>query len=64
MGLISFIVLCVVLGLIVYLVTTYLPLDQKIKLIIIWATVFVLLLVFLQATGVLGNFDVMIPRIR
>ncbi len=64
MGLLAFILLCVVIGLVVWLVNTYLPIPQQIKTVITVAAVVVLVLVLLQAMGIFSGADVMIPRIR
>lgn len=60
MGLIEFIVLCAVLGLVAYLVTTYVPMPAPIKTIIIVAVALVLLLILVRA--LIG--DVSMPRLR
>lgn len=63
MGILAFIIMCCVLGLVVWLVNTYLPIPQQIKTIILVAVIIVIILVLLQAMGILGG-DMMIPRIR
>jgi uncharacterized protein YhhL (DUF1145 family) len=63
MGIIEFIILCVVLGVIVWLVNKYAPIPQEIKTIILVAVIIVLIVVLLKATGILGGADVQIPRI-
>lgn len=60
MGLIEFILIAVVIGLIVWVVTTYLPLPAPFPTIILVVAVVVLLLVLVRAMG----FDMPIPRIR
>jgi hypothetical protein len=60
MGLIEFIVLAAVLGVLVYLLTTYVPMPQPIKTVIIVAVVLVLVLVLIR--GLVG--DIQIPRLR
>lgn len=65
MSLIGFIILCVLVGLVVYLVTTFLPIPQQIKTIILIAACVVLVLILLQALGLFDRgFDVRLPRIR
>ena len=49
MGLIEFIVLAVVLGLVMYLIQTYVPLPQPIKIIILVAICLVLLLILVRS---------------
>lgn len=60
MGLLEFVVLCVVVGLIVYLVNTLLPIPQAIKTVIVAVAVVVLVVIFLRA--LVG--DIQIPRLR
>jgi uncharacterized protein YhhL (DUF1145 family) len=64
MGLIEFILLCVVVGLVVWAVNTFLPLPQPIKTIIMVAAVVVLIFILLRAMGVFGGADIAIPRVR
>ena len=64
MGIIEFILLAVVVGLVVWLVNTYAPIPQQIKTVILVAAIVVLVLVFLRALGVLSVGDVAIPRVR
>jgi uncharacterized protein YhhL (DUF1145 family) len=64
MGLIEFILLCVVVGLVVWAVNTFLPLPQPIKTIILVAAILVLLFVLLRAMGIFGGADIAIPRVR
>jgi len=60
MGLIEFIILAAVLGLVVYLVTTYIPMPQPVRTVIVVAVVLVLVLILLRA--IVG--DLTIPRLR
>ena len=60
MGLVEFIFVAVILGLIVYFVNTYLPIPAPIKTIIMVVAVLVVLLILIRAVG----FDVPIPRYR
>jgi hypothetical protein len=57
MSLISLIVVLVVLGLIMWLVNTYLPLDGNIKKVLNIAVLIVVVLWLLQVFGVLGSID-------
>ena len=49
MGLIEFIVLAVVLGLVAYMIQTYVPIPQPIKTIIVVAICLVLLLILVRS---------------
>lgn len=60
MGLIEFIVLATVLGVLVYLLTTYIPMPAPIKNLIVIAVVVVLILILVRA--LVG--DVALPRLR
>ena len=64
MGILEFIILCVVLGLVVWLVNTYLPIPQAIKTVILVAVIVLLVVVLLRAMGIFSGADVQIPRIR
>jgi len=61
MVIIQFILICVVIGLVVWLVNTYLPLPVQIKQLIVIAAVVLLVLVLLGAMG-LFTYDIQIPR--
>lgn len=62
MGIIEFVILCVVLGLVVW-GTTFLPLPAPIHQVILVAVVILLIFVLLRAMGVLSGADVQIPRL-
>lgn len=64
MSIIGFILLCVVLGLIVWLINTYVPLPAPIQTIILVAVIIVLIVVLLNALGIVGLSDTQIPRLR
>ena len=64
MGILEFIILCVVLGLVVWLVNTYLPIPQAIKTVILVAVIILLVVVLLRAMGIFSGADVQIPRVR
>jgi uncharacterized protein YhhL (DUF1145 family) len=64
MGIIEFIVLALVLGLIVWLINTYAPIPQQVKTLILVAVIIVLLLVLLRAMGIFSGGDMQIPRVR
>jgi hypothetical protein len=54
MTLIGLIVTLVIIGLILWLINNYLPMDQKIKTILNVAVVIVVILWLIQAFGLLG----------
>ncbi len=58
---IQLILLLAVVGFIVYLITTYIPMPQVIKTVI-YVIVAVVLIIYLM--GVLGVGDIPIPRLR
>lgn len=60
MGLIEFIILVAILGVIVWLLVTYIPMPEPFSKIIIFIAVLVVILVLLRALG----FDIAIPRLR
>lgn len=64
MGLIQFFILCLVVGLVVWLIHAYTPIPPAIKQLILIVAIIVLVLVLLSAMGILGGFDVPIPRVR
>ena len=57
MSLISLIVILVVVGVILWLVNTYIPMDAKIKSILNVIVVIVVVLWLLQVFGILGNMN-------
>lgn len=63
MGIIEFIVLALVLGLIVWLIWAKTPIPMVFKQIILWVVVIVLVVLLLHAFGVIGK-DIQIPKIR
>lgn len=63
MGIISFLILAAILGVIAWALVTYVPMPAPVKTIIIIAVCLVLVLVLLQAMGVLDS-DIAIPRIH
>lgn len=62
MGIIQFILLCVVVGIVVWLVLK-LPLPAPIKTVILWGAVAVLVLILCSALGLFGH-DIQIPKLR
>jgi len=61
MGLIEFILLCVVVGFVDWLVIKYTPIPDAIKNVIVIASVVVLVIILLSALGVFRH-DIAIPR--
>lgn len=57
MSLISLIIILAVVGLIVWAVTTYIPMDAGIKKLILIVAIVACVLYVLQAFGVLGSMD-------
>ncbi len=55
MSLVSLVVVLIVVGVILWLINTYIPMDAKIKKILNVVVVIVVILWLLQAFGVLGN---------
>jgi hypothetical protein len=54
MTLIGLIVTLVIIGLLLWLINTYIPMDQKIKTILNVAVVIIVILWLIQAFGLLG----------
>jgi hypothetical protein len=54
MSLLSILILLIVVGVVLYLINNYLPLDGKIKTIINWVVVIVIVIFLLKAFGVWG----------
>ena len=55
MSLVSLVVVLVIVGVILWLINTYIPMDAKIKKILNVVVVIVVIIWLLQAFGVLGN---------
>ncbi|SDC98675.1 hypothetical protein SAMN05444678_107206 [Sphingomonas sp. YR710] len=55
MSLISLLIVLIVVGVLLWLVNTYIPMDSKIKSILNAVVVIVVILWLLQAFGVLGS---------
>ena len=64
MGLFEFFVICIVVGVVVYLINAFIPMDANIKRLITIAAIVVLVLIFLNAMGLFGIRDPQIPRLR
>ena len=63
MTLLSLIVLFVAVGLVLYLITRYIPMEPAIKNLLVIAVVIILVLYLLSATGLLGPLNVPIGRL-
>jgi len=61
---ISLIVTLVIVGVLLYLVNAYIPMDGKIKNILNVVVVICVILYLLYAFGILGGADVPVPQIR
>ena len=57
MSLVSLVVVLVIVGVILWLINTYIPMDAKIKKILNVVVIIVVILWLLQAFGVLGNIQ-------
>ena len=57
MSLINLVIVLIVVGVLLWLVNTYIPMDQKIKKILNIVVVIVVVLWLLQGFGVLGSLD-------
>jgi len=65
MSLISLVVTLIVVGVLLWLVNTYIPMDGKIKKILNIVVVVVVVLWLLVAFGVLGHVgDIRVPRVQ
>ena len=57
MSLVSLVVVLVIVGVILWLINSYIPMDAKIKKILNVVVVIVVIIWLLQAFGVLGNIN-------
>lgn len=57
MSLVSLVVVLVIVGVILWLINSYIPMDAKIKKILNVVVVIVVIIWLLQAFGVLGNIQ-------
>lgn len=55
MSLITVIIVLVVVGVILYLINKYVPMDAKVKTILNWAIVIILIIWLLRAVGLFSN---------
>lgn len=63
MGIIEFMVIAVVIGLVIWAIHAFTPIPVQIKKVILWAGILVIVLLLLNALGIVGK-DWNIPRIR
>jgi ABC-type long-subunit fatty acid transport system fused permease/ATPase subunit len=63
MSLIHLVVTLIVVGVLLWVVNSYVPMDKKIKSILNGVVVIVVVLWLLYAFGVLGHLDIRIPRV-
>lgn len=64
MGILSYIVLVLVIGLVVYVIRRWAPIEPQFQTIILWAGVIFCVLVLVYALGVLPvGWDAQIPRV-
>jgi hypothetical protein len=65
MSLISLVVTLIVVGVLLWLINTYIPMDAKIKNILNIVVVIVVVLWLLSAFGILGHGgDIKVPQMR
>ncbi len=64
MTVIGIVVLIVVIGLVAWLVNTYIPIPQPFKTMITVILIIVALLVTLNAFGILGDLHTSVPHLR
>ena len=62
---VSLVITLIVIGVLLWLVNTYIPMDGKIKQILNIVVVIFVILWLLQAFGVIGHFnEVPVPQVR
>lgn len=62
MSLVSIIIVFVIVGLILYLINTFIPMEGNVKKLMNIAVILILVLWLLQATGLISSLDVI--RVR
>lgn len=62
MSLISLIITLIVVGVLLWLVNTYIPMDPKIKQVLNIVVIIVVVLWLLNVFGVLGSMNMQVPR--
>lgn len=63
MTLISLVVTLMIVGILLWVINTYIPLDPKIKQIINVVVIICVVIWLLRVFGILGAFDVPVPRV-
>jgi len=63
MGLIQFLILCVIVGAIVWAIWSFTPIPAPFKKLIMWVAIVVLVLILCNALGLL-NKDIAIPKVH
>lgn len=63
MGIIQYFLICLVIGVVVWLIHAYTPIPKIFKTIILWAGVIVCIVLLASAFGLLGN-DIAIPKLK
>lgn len=63
MGLLQFLILALVVGLVVWAIWSFTPIPIQFKKLILWVAIIVLILIFCAALGIFGH-DVKIPSFR
>lgn len=65
MPLITLILVMVVIGVVMYLINTYVPMDPRVKRLLNWTVILLLIIWVLQLFGLLGYLGVVtVPRIH
>lgn len=63
MGILEYFLICLVVGVAIYLIHRFAPIPAQIKTLVLWAGIIVLVLLLLHALGIFGA-DVKIPKVR
>lgn len=62
MTILGLLIFLIVVGIVLYVVNVYIPMDSKIKSILNIAVVLIVILILLQAFGLLGELNRPLPR--
>lgn len=63
MGILTFLVIALILGIVVWFIHAKTPIPQVFKTVILWVAVIFLILLALHAFGIIGQ-DIAIPKLR
>lgn len=63
MGVIQYFILCVVIGVIIWLIHAFTPISAAIKKLVLWVGVILLILILCHALGLFGH-DIQIPKLK